>query len=228
MSRGLVAALVVALTLVPAAAEAQVTPPEPEVTEPETPPDSVDVVAAEPDDPAEPTGPSPGGAFLRSLILPGWGQAAYDANFRGAVFFGMQTGGWFMIAKTVARLGEARDMEERRVAAIGGMVRDSLLLAAEENTNLADRYQNDPLALERDVVAGVDADESVQEIRSLVNARRQQREDWITLTLFLTLASGIDAFVNAHLSDFPARVIAEPSGDGGVSIGLRIPVAGRR
>lgn len=228
MSRGLVAAFAVALALFPAAAEAQVTPTETQVTAPETPPDSVEVQATEPEGTVQPTGPSPGGAFLRSLIVPGWGQAAYDANIRGAVFFGMQTGSWFMIAKTVARLGEARDIEERRVAAVGAMVRDSLLLAAEEDKKLAERYQNDPFALERDVAAGVDEDESVQGIRSLVDARRQQREDWIALTLFLTLASGVDAFVNAHLSDFPARVIAEPSGDGGVSVGLRIPVSGRR
>lgn len=193
----------------------------------QTPPDGEAVLAPdeETDGPVRPDLPSPGGAFLRSLIVPGWGQAVYDAHLRGGVFFAAQSGSWFMIAKSAARLGEARNIETRRTEVADAHVRDSLLLAASEDEELARRYEDDPLSFERDVLAGIEADEGVQDIRELVGARRQQREDWIALTIFMTLASGVDAFVNAHLSDSPARVVAEPRPGGGVSVGLRIPVA---
>jgi hypothetical protein len=66
------AALVVALVLVPPAA------------------------AAGPGSASLDTGPSPGGAALRSLVLPGWGQAANGRWLKSAVAFGVYAGylGW--------------------------------------------------------------------------------------------------------------------------------------
>lgn len=193
---------------------AQDAPPVPATPEPEL----VETVG-----PVRPS-VSPGGAFLRSLILPGWGQAAYDSNVRGAVYFAGQLGNAFMLVKTVAKLDEARSVEAHRVEEAAAAARESLLQQAEEDEALRQRYEEDPLQFERDVLTRVDEDEGVVGIRSLVRARKQQREDWIAWTLFWTLASGIDAFVNAHLSDFPAGIVAEPSAQGGVSMGLTLPL----
>ena len=58
----------------------------------------------------------------------------------------------------------------------------------------------------------------------LVDAREQQREDWIAWSLFWLLASGVDAFVNAHLADFPAAIELEPAQDRSLSVSLQIPL----
>ncbi|HLU25938.1 MAG TPA: DUF5683 domain-containing protein [Longimicrobiales bacterium] len=162
--------------------------------------------------------PSPGGAFVRSLIVPGWGQAASGAYFRGGVYFAAQTGSWFMLVKTMARLGEARAVEKRRVEE----VRRALLAAAAQDTLLMKRY-----AIPDSLAVDIDRDERVSKARGLVNARTQQREDWIAWTIFWTLASGVDALVSAHLADFPADVSAEPRPSGGASLKVSIPVGGK-
>ncbi len=167
--------------------------------------------------------PSPGGAFLRSVLIPGWGQAAYGAYFRGGVYFAAESGSWFMLLKTMGKLGEARDIESWRV----GAVRDSIMAAIATDEEVAEAYRRKPGGIEAAVGQEVDGHPAVVEIRKLVDARKEQREDWIVLTLFWMLASGVDAFVNAHLSDFPARVNAEPRPDGRLDLGVRLPVGGR-
>lgn len=167
--------------------------------------------------------PSPGGAFLRSVVLPGWGQAAYGAYFRGGVYFAAEAGSWFMLLKSIARLGEARDIERFRVAT----VRDSLFTAIEGDPELAERYRRHLGGIEGAVEAEIDEHPSVIGIRDLVDSRKEQREDWLVLTLFWMLASGVDAFVTAHLADFPARVNAEAHPSGRYDFGLSIPVGGR-
>jgi hypothetical protein len=52
------------------------------------------------------------GAFLRSLILPGWGQAYVGAPGRGAVYFALEAGSLWMVYRTNAQLDEARDYQE--------------------------------------------------------------------------------------------------------------------
>lgn len=165
--------------------------------------------------------PSPGGAFLRSLIVPGWGQAAYGSYIRGGVYFAAEAGSWFMLLKTIAKLGEAKDMEAWSMR----MVRDSLL--AELAPDPSDPG-HDPLEFEAQVERLIDQHPDVRKARGLVDARKEQREDWIVMVLFWALASGVDAFVNAHLSDFPARIETESRGDGGVEIGVRLPAGGGR
>jgi hypothetical protein len=167
--------------------------------------------------------PSPGGAFLRSVLVPGWGQAAYGAYFRGGVYFAAESGSWFMLLKTMAKLGEARDIEKWRM----GAVRDSLMAAIAADEELAEQYRQRAEGLEMAVDLEVDQHPDVLGSRKLVNARKEQREDWIVLTLFWMLASGVDAFVTAHLSDFPARVNAEPRPDGRLDVGVSLPVGGR-
>ncbi|HEX7117653.1 MAG TPA: DUF5683 domain-containing protein [Longimicrobiales bacterium] len=175
------------------------------------PADSTDVVP----------GPSPAGAFVRSLLVPGWGQASHGAYVRGGVFFALQAGSWFMLIKTMAKLAEARSIETRRV----GAVRDSLLALAADSAELAERYQ-DPRNLELDLQRAAEQDEGVVDIRGLVHAREEQREDWIAMTIFMTLMSGVDALVNAHLADFPARVSVDPALGGRLTVGVTVP-AGR-
>lgn len=53
-------------------------------------------------------GVSPGGAFLRSLVLPGWGQSAVGAPGRGAVYFALEAGSLWMVYKTQRKLQYAR------------------------------------------------------------------------------------------------------------------------
>lgn len=167
--------------------------------------------------------PSPGGAFLRSVLVPGWGQAAYGAYFRGGVYFAAEAGSWYMLLKTVAKLGEAKDIEAWRVRA----VRDSVMAAIGANPEMAEQFKA-PGSLEAALEKAVDEHPGVIGSRKLVDARKEQREDWIVLTLFWMLASGVDAFVNAHLSDFPAKVNAESRPDGRFDLGVRVPVGGTR
>jgi hypothetical protein len=160
---------------------------------------------------------SPRGAFIRSLLVPGWGQSYAGSYLRGGVYFAAQTGSWYMLLKTMARLNEARSIERRRVA----MVRQDLLDRAQEDTALQRRY-SDPAALEEDVAG----DPRVLSIRRLVSAREEQREDWIALTIFWTFASAADAYVNAHLADFPATIAAEPRPGGGFEFRVSVPAGG--
>lgn len=54
---------------------------------------------------------SPGGAFLRSLVLPGWAQAELGAESRGALYFFAETFSLFMVARTQIRLDWAERTE---------------------------------------------------------------------------------------------------------------------
>lgn len=131
--------------------------------------------------------PSPTGAMIRSFVLPGWGQASYDRYVRGGVYFTGHMGNTFMVLKTLARLGEAEDMAARRAA----VTRDSLVAAGVPADSIDTR---------------IDAHPEVRRIRGLVDAREEQREDWVALGLFWVLMSGVDAFVTAQLADFPASI----------------------
>lgn len=55
---------------------------------------------------------SPRGAFLRSLVLPGWGQAYVGAHGRGAVYFTMATGSIWMAYVASRQLDDAREGQE--------------------------------------------------------------------------------------------------------------------
>jgi hypothetical protein len=58
----------------------------------------------------------------------------------------------------------------------------------------------------------------------LVRARRNEREDWITLSVFWFFFSGADAFVAAHLRDFDEHVEVQPAPTGGVQLQATVPV----
>ncbi len=160
---------------------------------------------------------SPGGAFLRALVLPGWGHAAIGAYSRGGFYFATESTTGFLLARTMRRLAQAKDARDlredrlREVLLAQGVVSDS-------------------------VPARLDEDPDVRRSRRLVDSRRQQLEDWIALGTFLVFLSGADAFVSAHLRDFPDPLsvqadLADPATGAVAELGLRVrvgpPFAGR-
>lgn len=155
-------------------------------------------------------GISPRGALLRSFLIPGWGQAATGSPGRGGFYLLAEAGSIWMLTKTAGHLSFAtsvrrtveRETEQRLLAA--GIRPDSI-----------------PLLM--------DGDEGVVSARSLEESRRQQREDWLALGLFVLLLGGVDAFVSAHLQDFPEPLTVEPvAGETGMrlEVGVSIPWRG--
>lgn len=218
---GAAAFAAVALTLAPANAAAQI------VDTMQTPVDSVivlpganaAVLAASPDTVAPIT---PRGAFIRSMVVPGWGQSAFGSYFRGGIYFAGWAANWFMIFRNEVRLDEARFRFDMRLDQI-----EAMLLAESTNPDsLRAAMERDPSILE----AAVDADDGPgntgSNLRNVVNSREQQREDWIAWAIFWVLASGIDGYVTAHLSDFPADIEVRRNADRSVSMGLRVPLPG--
>ena len=153
-----------------------------------------------------PERPSPGGAFLRSMAVPGWGQMAAGSSARATFYFTVESLSVWMILKTSKTLGSSRDIvamrrlevEERLIA--GGSV--------------------DPA----DLLDAIEADPAVADAVNLEELRLQQREDWIAFGLFFLLLGGADAFVAAHLADFPEplETVIRPLPNMGVEFGFRL------
>ncbi len=114
---------------------------------------------------------SPGGAFWRSLLLPGWGQAKAGRSLPAAIFLGVEGVTLAMSIRADRELAYLRRT---------GSVR--------------------------------------------VDAKSQEREDWLVLLAFNHLLSGLEAFVSAHLWDFPGDIAVTPAPAGGVTAGLSFPV----
>jgi hypothetical protein len=168
---------------------------------------------------------SPRGAFIRSMVIPGWGQSAFGAYTRGGIYFAGWTGNWFMNFKNHVRLNEARNRLDLRTA----QVRDSLIFSPPE----AGAPPNpDSMRAVLDttnlLLATIRQDPIGSDLQGLVSSREQQREDWIAWSLFWILASGIDAYVTAHLADFPATIELEPNLDRSVSVRVDVPLPRRR
>ena len=94
----------------------------------------------------------PVAALWRSLLIPGWGQAAAGRHVTGAAFVAWEG---TTIMMTVRARQEERYMKE----------------------------------------SGSDAEN--------VASKRQQVQDWTVLWIFNHLFAGAEAFVSAHLQDFP-------------------------
>jgi hypothetical protein len=111
----------------------------------------------------------PMGAFLRSLLVPGWGQAVTGRRVAGAVFATWEGVAAMMTLKAQSEMHYLRETRSP----------------------------------------------------SLV-AKRQEVQDWTVLWVFNHLFSGAEAFVSAHLQDFPKdlKVRAFP---GGVGVSLQVP-----
>jgi hypothetical protein len=143
------------------------------------------------------------------VLVPGWGHASIGSYKRAGFYFVTEGATLWSLVKTRRRYGEATE----RVAFREGVLRADL---ADEGIT------DDEVIQER-----LDGDEGLQDLLALQEARRQQREDWTALTIFLMFLSGADAYVSAHLKDFPAPVefTAQPVGDGRMelSLGIRFP-----
>lgn len=155
-----------------------------------------------------PPGLSPSGAFLRSAIIPGWGHVETGSLTRGAFYFGWEALTGWMIYKSHARLGVAR----RQAALREDRVTARLLREGVEPASVEARLEQDP---------------EIVRLRGLVDARVEQREDWAALGIFILLLSGVDAFVSAHLRDFPDPLTIEGDPiEGAVELAVRLPLGG--
>lgn len=154
-------------------------------------------------------GVSPGGAFLRSMLIPGWGHAAVESYTRGGFYFAAESMSGGMLLKSLLRRGAAEDLVALRREASAARLR-------------AEGHE-DPDSIR----ALVDGDPDVQSAEGLVEARSQQVEDWAALAIFLLFVGAADAFVSAHLKDFPEPLEVQVGGDGGVmEVKVSVPVGG--
>ncbi len=110
----------------------------------------------------------PWGAFLRSFVLPGWGQAATGRHVAGVVFVAWEGIAAMMTLKAQSELDYLRETGSANVP-----------------------------------------------------AKKQEKQDWIVLWVFNHFFSAAEAFVSAHLQDFPKdlKVQAFPGG-----VGISVPV----
>ncbi|MEO5510935.1 MAG: hypothetical protein ABIV28_01825 [Longimicrobiales bacterium] len=154
-------------------------------------------------------------AFARALILPGWGHFGLGATRRGMVFVALEGTSWFMLVKTLTKLNQAQNKADGFEA----VASDSLNILMAGDTAKA-RILADPDAFE----AALAANPQVIASRNLVGSRKEQRQDWITYTLFFTMASAVDAYVAANLRDFPVDVSALPRRDGSFAISFSLPM----
>ena len=154
----------------------------------------------------EPLGVSPRGAFVRALLIPGWGHAAIGSYTRGGFYFALETATAYTFVRTRVRLSEARDRAAFRESVVRAR------LAQEGIVDLAvieTRLEEDALLLG---------------LQDLVASREGQQEDLVAWGIFLLFLTGADAYVSAHLARFPAPIELESSAspDGRAEIGLRI------
>ncbi len=77
------------------------------------------------------------------------------------------------------------------------------------------------------LLALIEADPLVTDARELDEVRSQQFEDWLAFGIFMLLLSGADAFVAAHLADFPEPLTpgfqALPDGRFEASLRITLP-----
>lgn len=78
-----------------------------------------------------PDGPprSPRGAFFRSVVIPGWGQAWVGAPTRGITYFALESGSLWMLHKSVRQLQQAKrdDAWLRDIGQLGADARSPLV-----------------------------------------------------------------------------------------------------
>ncbi len=141
-------------------------------------PDSAAARAARPDSTAAAAAvhppASPTGAFLRSFLVPGWGQLQMHRPVPALVFLGVE----------------------------GTLV--GLSLKANHDVKVARATDVTPDS-------------------SVVTAKKRSREDWLVLLGFNHLMAGLEAYVSAHLWDFPGdlKIRATP---GSVGASAVIPI----
>jgi hypothetical protein len=151
---------------------------------------------------------SPSGAFLRAVLVPGWGHVAIGSYTRGGFYFALETATAYTFFRTRRRLSEARAREDFRESAVRAS------LAAEGVTDPAD------------IELRLSEDETLTGFQDLVASRQGQQEDLVAFGIFLLFLSGADAYVSAHLARFPAPIELQvaPTGSGRAEVSLSIPL----
>ncbi len=154
----------------------------------------------------EPLAVSPGGAFLRAVLVPGWGHVAIGSHTRGGFYFALEAATAYAFLRTRARLSEARERAD---------LRESVLRA---------RLTTEGVTEPEDIEAALDGDETLSGFRDLVESREGQNEDLVAWGIFLLFLSGADAYVSAHLGRFPEpiQVQVTPVGSDRAEVGLRV------
>ena len=146
----------------PAVADSLVAPAAPDTLRPPAQgPDSVPVIRPP---------ITPMGAFWRSLLIPGWGQARLGRRTAGALFLGFEG------------------------VALGMTISTSNQLTYLKETNSA-----------------------------RVDSKSAQHEDWLVLLGLNHLLAAMEAYVSAHLWDFPGDLTIQAA-PGGVAGSMSVPV----
>jgi hypothetical protein len=167
------ALLVLGLVAGPAAAQdsTRAATPAADSLVPRTAPDTARPPAAKPDSvPVIRPPVTPMGAFWRSLLIPGWGQATLGRRTAGALFLGFEG------------------------VALGMTIGTSAQLDYLKATN-----------------------------SSRVDSKSAQHEDWLVLLGLNHLLAAMEAYVSAHLWDFPGDLTIQAA-PGGVAGSLSVPV----
>lgn len=160
-------------------------------------------------EPPAPLDISPGGAFWRALVFPGWGHAAIDSHGRGGFYFAAQTATVYTLVRTRIRLGEAQDRVRFREAVI------------------LDRLETEGVTDFEAIQSRLDEDPALSELRNLLDARKEQQEDMVALGIFFLFIGAADAYVSAHLARFPEPLdIGTGRGPTGptLELALRLPL----
>jgi hypothetical protein len=110
------------------------------------------------------------GAFWRSLLVPGWGQARTDRRTAAAFFLATEG---VALGMTITTTSQLHHLQETNSGSVG--------------------------------------------------AKRQQREDWLVILGVNHLLSAMEAYVSAHLWDFPGDLSVRAA-PGVVSGSLSLPV----
>jgi hypothetical protein len=164
-----------------------------------------------PTDALAPVGVSPGGAFLRGALVPGWGHAAIGSYRRGGFYFALESATAYAFLRTHRRLSEARERASFRENAV--------------RADLASEGVTDPMVIQ----ARLDQDARLSGFQDLIESRESQQEDLIAFGIFLLFLSGADAYVSAHLARFPAPIELEVAPSSGrMEVGVRIPLPNPR
>ena len=152
--------------------------------------------------------PSPLGALLRSLAIPGWGHAYSGATTRAGIYLAFEVASAYAILRTQRRVSEV----EARIAVLERAIRADLGAYGITHSE----YVN----------AAFDSDDTIAELDELRAEREQQVEDWIAFGVFMLLLGAVDAYVSTHLREVPPPLELDVNAttQGRVEVGVRVAV----
>ena len=172
---------------------------------PPPPPPQVQEVDPDPFLPGQVT---PLGAFLRAIVVPGWGHASVGAHGRGGFYVTTQAVTGYMLVRTRSRLHAAEELRALRENAI--------------RADLAASGVTDEILVQ----AALESDDGWAGADRLAGARQQQFEDWLAVGIFAVLLGGADALVSAHLQNFPDVSLTPVTDEGRMELRVAVPFGG--